>query len=132
MNRLSFSMAVLAAVAGALTTGCSGEKTYHLSGTVTYKGKPVPKGQIVFEPDAAAGNSGQPAYAKIVDGQYDTREDGQGTVGGPHIVQIHGRDGIPRGELLNGLPLFRDYTTTVDIPKGNNKQDFEVPSGERG
>jgi hypothetical protein len=67
-----------------------------------------------------------------VDGQYDTREDGQGTVGGPHIVQIHGRDGIPRGELLNGLPLFRDYTTTVDIPKGNNKQDFEVPSGERG
>ena len=125
-------MAVLALVAGALTTGCSGEKTYHLSGTVTYKGKPVPKGQIVFEPDAAAGNSGQPAYAKIVDGQYDTREDGQGTVGGPHIVQIHGRDGIPRGELLNGLPLFRDYTTTVDIPKGNNKQDFEVPSGERG
>ena len=125
-------MAVLALVAGALTTGCSGEKTYHLSGTVTYKGKPVPKGQIVFEPDAAAGNNGQPAYAKIVDGHYDTREDGQGTVGGPHIVQIHGRDGIPRGELLNGLPLFRDYTTTVDIPKGNNKQDFEVPSGERG
>lgn len=122
----------LALIGVALVTGCSGEKTYHLSGTVTYKGKPVPKGQIVFEPDASAGNKGQPAYAKIVDGHYDTREDGQSTVGGPHIVQIHGRDGIPRGELLSGLPLFRDYSTTVDIPKGNNKQDFEVPSGDRG
>ncbi len=132
MTRLSFLFALPALAAGALVSGCSGEKTYHLSGTVTYKGKPVPKGQIVFEPDASAGNSGQPAYAKIVDGHYDTRDEGQATVGGPHIVQIHGRDGIPRGELLNGLPLFRDYTTTIDIPKGNNKQDFEVPSGDRG
>jgi hypothetical protein len=132
MTRLDFLSAALVLIGIAALPGCSGEKTYHLSGTVTYKGKPVPKGQIVFEPDASAGNSGQPAYASIVDGHYDTRDDCQGTVGGPHIVQIHGRDGIPRGELLNGLPLFRDYSTTVDIPKGSNKQDFEVPSGDRG
>lgn len=99
---------------------------------MTYKGKPVPRGQITFEPDATAGNSGQPAFAKIVDGRYDTREEGQGSVGGPHTVQIHGRDGIPRGELLNGMPLFRDYSTTVEISKGSTKQDFEVPSGDKG
>jgi hypothetical protein len=106
--------------------GCGGEKAYHVSGTVTFKGKPVPYGQIVFEPDPSAGNKGQPAYAKIKDGHYDTREGGQRTVGGRHVVMIHGRDGIARGELVNGLPLFPDYSTTVDLPKQDGAMDFEV------
>src|SRR5262249_49969161 len=101
----------------------------HVSGTVTYQGKPVPVGQIVFEPDASAGNSGQAAFAKIKDGHYDTRLDGQGTLGGPHQVRIHGRDGVPRGELLSGMQLFKDYNTKVDLPKADAKQDFEVPAG---
>ena len=76
---------------------------------------------------------GAAAFAKIKDGHYDTSVgDGRGTVGGPHLVRIHGRDGIPRGELLNGLPLFRDYHTTVDLPKKSGEQNFEVPTGDRG
>jgi len=118
---------VLAASVAALPSGCGGAKVHHLSGTVSFKGKPVPTGHIVFEPDTAAGNTGSPAYAKIKDGHYDTRAEGQGTLGGPHIVQIHGRDGIPRGELVSGLPLFPDYTTKVDLPKQETTQDFEVP-----
>src|SRR5947207_9499998 len=121
----------LAVAAVVCAGGCGGEKTYNLSGTVTFQGKPVPAGQIVFEPDASAGNHGQAAFAKIKDGHYDTRIDGSGTVGGPHLVLIHGRDGIPRGELLNGLPLFRDYNTKVDLPKASGEQNFEVPAGER-
>jgi hypothetical protein len=129
VKRLSILATALAAVTGAvLLTGCGGEKAYHLSGTVTFKGKPVPVGQIVFEPDPSAGNKGQAAYAKIKDGHYDTREEGQGTVGGPHIVTIHGRDGVARGELMNGLPLFRDFVTQVDLPKAETKHDFEVPA----
>jgi hypothetical protein len=120
---------VLGAVA---LVGCGGEKAYHLSGKVTFKGQPVPVGQIVFEPDASAGNKGQAAYAKIKDGYYDTHLEGQGTVGGPHIVTIHGRDGIPRGELLNGLPLFHDYTTQIDLPKTDGEQNFEVPADWQG
>jgi len=113
--------------------GCGGERTYNVSGAVTFKGKPVPAGHIVFEPDASAGNSGPPAFATIKDGHYDTRIlDGHGAVGGPHLVRIHGRDGISRGELLNGLPLFRDYDGKVDLPKADAKQDFEVPSDGRG
>ena len=61
------------------------------------------------------------------------KKSGSGILGGPHLVRIHGRDGIPRGELLNGLPLFRrDYETKVDLPKADAKQDFEVPADWRG
>ena len=117
-------------ISAMLFAGCGGEKIYDLSGSVTFQGKPVGAGHIVFEPDAAAGNSGAPGYAKIKDGHYDTKIlEGRGTLGGPHIVIIHGRDGIPRGELLNGLPLFSDYSTTVDLPKESTTKDFEVPAG---
>jgi hypothetical protein len=133
MIRIQSAAVALLIPLAVVLAGCGGEKSYHLSGTVSFQGKPVPAGHIVFEPDASAGNSGPAAFAKIKDGHYDTRIlDGRGTVGGPHLVLIHGRDGIPRGELLNGLPLFRDYNTKVDLPKANGKQDFEVTPGDRG
>jgi hypothetical protein len=131
MTRIRSAALVLIIPLAALLSGCGGEKIYHLSGTVTFKGKPVPTGHIVFEPDASAGNSGGPAFAKIKDGHYDTSIEGHGTLGGPHLVLIHGRDGIPRGELLNGLPLFPDYSTTADLPKKKARQDFEVPASAK-
>lgn len=113
----------------AFLVGCSsGDRVYNLAGSVTYQGKPVPAGQIVFEPDTNAGNGGPPGFAKIKDGRYDTRIlEGQGTVGGPHIVRILGLDGIARGELLNGTPLFPEHTITADLPKENGTQDFAIP-----
>ena len=113
-----------------LLVGCGGERLHNLSGAVTFKGKPVPTGHIVFEPDTSAGNKGAAAFAKIKDGRYDTSgEGGHGSVGGPHHVRILGLDGIPRGELLNGLPVFPEYSTTADLPKKDATQDFEVPAG---
>src|SRR5689334_24564800 len=109
MSRSIIPAPVVAHLLLALLAGCGGQKVYSVSGTVTFQGKPVPTGQIVFEPDASAGNAGQAAFAKIKDGRHDTRLEGQGTLGGPHLVRIHGRDGVPRGELLNGVPLFKDY-----------------------
>ena len=132
MIRIRVTATILALPLAAVLAGCAGERLYHVSGIVTYQGKPVPAGQIVFEPDASAGNKGPAAFAKIKDGHYDTSlGDSRGTVGGPHLVRIHGRDGIPRGELLNGLPLFRDYQTKIDLPKKSGEQNFEVPTGER-
>jgi hypothetical protein len=113
----------------ALFSGCSsGERTYQLSGAITYDGKPVPAGHIVFEPDTNANNNGGSGFAKIKDGHYDTSIlDGRGTVGGPHVVRIYGTDGIPRGELLNGIPIFQEYYTNADLPKKNGAVDFTVP-----
>jgi hypothetical protein len=125
------AVVVYAVLFAALLAGCGGDKVHHLSGTVSFEGKPVPAGHIVFEPDAGAGNGGSPAYAKIKDGRYDTRLEGQGTIGGPHTVVIHGRDGIPRGELLNGLPLFTDYSTKADLPNVEGTLDFEVPASAK-
>jgi hypothetical protein len=112
-----------------ILSGCtSGERTYHLSGAITYDGKPVPAGHIIFEPDSNTGNNGGSGFAKIKDGRYDTHIlDGRGVIGGPHIVRIHGLDGVVRGELLNGIPLFQEYTTTADLPKKAGTLDFAVP-----
>jgi hypothetical protein len=109
--------------------GCSsGERIYELSGAVTFNGKPVPAGAIIFEPDTSAGNNGGSGFAKIKDGHYDTRIlDGRGVVGGPHLVRIMGLDGVPRSELPNGISLFQDYNITVDLPKANGTKDFDVP-----
>jgi hypothetical protein len=114
----------------ALVAGCSrGERLYHVAGNVTFAGKPVPKGTIVFEPDTSRGNQGSAGFAQIVNGHYDTRVgEGKGTVGGPHLVRILGLDGIPRGELVNGSPLFPEYNTTADLPKEDTTLDFEVPT----
>jgi hypothetical protein len=112
--------------------GCdSGPKTYHLTGTITYQGKAVPAGNILFEPNGSQGNEGQPGFAKIKDGKYDTSLEGQGVLGGPHQVRITGFDGVPRGELLLGIPLFPDYTTTADLPKTDAVQDFDVPATQK-
>lgn len=101
---------------------------YHVSGTVTFGGKPVPAGSILFEPDTTKGNQGPAGFARIKEGKYDTRTSGQGTIGGPHIVRITGLDGIPGEELPEGTPLFPEYKTQVDLPKQNSTQDFDVPA----
>src|SRR5262245_20640722 len=109
-NQLTSASLSLVLLYFAVLTGCSpGERVYQLSGTVTYAGKPIPVGHIIFEPDANSGNKGGSGFAKIKDGHYDTSIlDGRGVLGGPHVVRIQGLDGIVRGELLNGIPLFQE------------------------
>lgn len=110
--------------------GCNpGPKVYHVSGTVTYEGKPVPRGTVKFVPDTTKGNSGPAAVADIVDGKFDTATKGTGTVGGPHKIVITGFDGNakPESELPLGKLMFSDYTTEADLPKENGKTvDFKV------
>lgn len=111
--------------------GDSGPKRYQVSGKVTYKGKPVPKGFITFEPDSSKGNEGPGGGAEIVDGEYST-ESGKGVLGGPYRVKIVGYDGVPTRqsgeELPDGKPLFIPYETTVDFPKESTEKDFDVPA----
>lgn len=116
-----------------LTGGCGssdGPPRYEVWGTVTYDGKPVPKGFITFMPDTSQGNEGPGGGAEIKNGQYRTAE-GKGVVGGPHIVKVVGLDGIPISmegeELPDGQSLFIPYQVTIDFPKEKHEHNFEIP-----
>ena len=119
---LAFALAVVLAGCGE-----SGPTRQRVSGKVTFDGKPVPAGQIVFEPDASAGNKGPAGSADISDGQYDTQAAGIGTVGGAHLVRITGLEGKPTGDARVN-PLFNTYETKVDLGQGPATKDFDVPA----
>lgn len=114
-----------------LTLGCgkgADVQRFPVSGRVTFDGKPVPAGRIQFEPDATQGNRGPAGYAVIRDGQYDTSDQGKGSIGGPHRVVIVGFDGKRdlSAELPHGRRLFPNYRTAVDLPHEKTNLDFDV------
>lgn len=118
-----------------LLSGCGGGKAYHLSGKATFKGKPIPEGYIIFEPDGGKGNMGQPGRAKILDGQYSTRdEDGMSIVGGPHVIRIVAHSAkmdtsvVKGGEVVMPDLLFPPYTFSQDLPTQHSEVDFDVPA----
>jgi hypothetical protein len=115
---------------GLFAIGCgkSGSGTYHLSGKVTFDGKPVPAGRIFFLPDSEKGNSGQGGFAEIKDGVFDTRNKGRQTPGGALIVRIDGFDGKGTAADPVGQPLFLTFELKVDLPKAQATKDFEVPA----
>jgi hypothetical protein len=56
--------------------GCGGEsgpKTYPVSGTVAYQGKPLAEGRIVFTPDASQGGTGPTISCDIENGNFSGR-----------------------------------------------------------
>lgn len=120
----------LAPVFVLLLSGCSGSSgppRYEVSGAVTYNGKPVPAGEVSFQPDASKGNKGPGSLALIKDGRYKTNPK-KGVVGGPYIVRILGFDGVAVGDSSTGKTLFDQYETKVEFPKQATTQDFSVPA----
>ena len=122
-----------------LLAGCGGDhvETYPLTGAITYQGEPIPRGYIVFEPKADAGNSGPGTQAEILDGRY-TMLKGLGVIGGPHTVHVYGYDGQPveipsgpDGQTMTstmGRPLFTGYSFDLDLPREASEHDIEVPA----
>jgi hypothetical protein len=101
-----------------------------VSGTVTYDGKPIPKGLIFFDPDASKGTDGRQGFANIIHGKYDTAENGQGVRGGAYHVRVNGFDGIEANEAPFGQALFPEYTGAADLPKADSTYDLDVPMAE--
>lgn len=111
-------------------SGCSrsadGPARYALQGRVVYQGKPVPAGEVFFEPDAEAGNSGPAGIADIQDGKYRTRPE-WGVVGGPHVIRVLGYESrVPVNAGLGefGKPLFSEKRVKADLPKTSG--EFEI------
>ena len=119
----------LLAAAGMLllvAAGCGrteGPQRYSLRGAVTFKGEPVPLGQIAFEPDSSQGNRGPGGYADIIDGTYATH---MGAISGPHRVRISGQSG-PVIDETQDVTLFTDYLTSVVIDPKSTELDFDIP-----
>ena len=119
---------LLIAVLCAGGCGKAGPKRYHLSGKVTWGGKPIPAGMIYIEPDLAAGTNGLQAYAIIQNGQYDTRNGGQGHSGGKSVLRVFAGDGIASGEATMGKALFPEYSWNEELPTENAVKDFVIPA----
>jgi hypothetical protein len=104
--------------------GCSKqEKLYRVSGVVTHAGKPIPKGVIHFDPKA----EGPSGFANIVDGKYDTAQQGNGVRGGSYDVRVNGFDGKEANEAPFGQALFPEYNGTKDLPPQDSRYDLDVP-----
>ena len=124
-SKLHSIAAFLAAVV--VLTGCDGEeKLYDVSGTVTFGGKPVPKGAIHFDPDASKGGTGQAGFANILDGKYDTADMGKGVRGGAYIVRINAFDGKEAGEAPWGQALFPEHTEPHELQAAKQTLDISV------
>ena len=111
--------------------GCSGEpKRFRVSGTLTYQGKPVSAGQILFEPDVEKGNQGPGGVAEVRDGNYHTLDD-MGVVGGPHIARFSLGDGVNPNTMFRfgkPIPLPPDCAVKLDLPREDSRYDLAVPS----
>jgi hypothetical protein len=97
-----------------------------MSGTVTFSGRPVPYGEVVFEPDPAKGNRGPQAHCPINNGRYATRP-GFGVPEGPVVVVVSGCDRPPSFDYLESKPLFPPHTLTADIDPATPTLDIVVP-----
>ena len=107
----------LLALALAAVAGCGDPDvlpTVPVHGTVTFKGKPLPKGKILFQPE-----KGQPATGAIEDGKFvlSTYRHGDGAVAGTHKVaviateNVTGKDGVTNQKPL--IPeSYADYTSS--------------------
>ncbi len=127
MNRLPMAVAVLAMIW--TTAGCGGNdhRPIHISGTATFDGQPIPFGQILFEPDASAGNSGPAGFATITDGKFDARSSGKGiTRHRPFVVTIHGQTRAPDQGHDASLPLFNPYEVQAEV--ADPVKDFDMPA----
>lgn len=103
--------------------GCSqGEKLYRVSGTVTHNGQPIPKGLIHFDPQA----EGPQGFANIVQGKYDTAQQGKGIRGGAYNIRVNGFDGIEAPEAPFGKGLFPEYTGTAELPEKDSTYDLDI------
>lgn len=121
MNKQSFAALLL--FAWLLCVGCaeSGPANYKLSGTITYKGSPVSKGEVFLRP--VGGGPG--GFGFIKDGKYETI-DGKGSQGGASKITFHGFQNP--SDSGNSGDLFPPYTIEVALPKEDHVFDIEIPS----
>lgn len=130
---MRLAVAAMVGAACVIAAGCGRRELARVpvEGMVTFRGEPVPAGEIRFEPDASQGHRGPVGHAIIENGKYSTTVLGcQGPLAGPLVVWINARRAYdPTSELQD--PLFSDYSTRIDLVAPHYGRaavhDFEVP-----
>lgn len=122
MARLLARILVGATVAVA---GCreSGRPCYHVSGSVTFDGKPVPAGTVGFVPLGSSSDSQPYGFCEIKAGRYESHT-GKSPGSGRYRVIVAGGDGVPyQTKIANvveehphGKALFPTHVVEVDLP----------------
>lgn len=116
---------VAMATALALPCGCSRSNGLTaVSGRVTFKGNPVPMGNVYIEPDASQGNKGPQCRSSIIKGLFQSRPE-FGSVTGPVTVDVEGFE--QRSDREFATPLFPRYSFKTEIQKGKATLDIVVP-----
>jgi hypothetical protein len=127
----SFFLAAAGFAGAALLLGCGREeKLYHVSGTVTFEGNPVPAGTVFFDPVAGGGAKGQ-GFATIKNGEFDTAADGRGLAPGKYSIRVLGFDGKESNDAPRGKSLFPEYTTAHDQPADKARIEIKVPKAAK-
>jgi len=135
--RIGLGVALMSALAA---TGCgsSGPTMGRVSGTVTYKGKPIDKGTVTFiSTDGERPN----ATGSINDGSYtlQTTEPGDGAVAGEYKIAVSDIDSSLGNTELPGMPhkapksaLPKKYMNadtsglTAKVEAGSNTKDLPL------
>jgi hypothetical protein len=125
--KLRLGQVTLVVVAMA-ATGCGGSNgpvRHDVTGTVTYEGKPIESGVVVFDPDASKQNKGPQAFARVIQGQFSTADSGKGMVGGPHVLTISGMVG-PDPKKPGNI-LYIDHKLELDLPGDDFGTEIAIP-----
>jgi hypothetical protein len=99
-----------------ILSGC-GSKECHVSGEVTFDGKPVDNGVIVFEPPEGAG---QTSGTDIVDGFYELPKNARVT-SGKNIVRIQAFHKTGRKVSAKPAPGLVDEMLQIIPPEYNQR-----------
>jgi hypothetical protein len=97
-----------------------------VKGKVTYKGQPVSKGMVRFEPD---GGYGRPATGRLqTDGSFvlGTNKEGDGVVAGSHRVSVSGFDKpLASNRSLKKYGL-KNSGLTAEVDADHTEFDFDL------
>ena len=126
-NRLFLLFGLMLIVA--FTAGCNPTpKVSQISGTVTFKGQPVPAGYVTFTPDVAAGTLGQVVGFQIKDGKYDSKANTPpGLPPGSYKIRIGGFDGVKIPMWGQGKQIFNPIEDNCTVTDVSSTKDFEIP-----
>jgi len=98
-----------------------------VAGDVTYDGRPVPKGEVVFTPDDSKGTTGPALVLSIEDGKFSSTPP-KGAVTGWHTVSIVAYDGVSNEESAEGMPLMKKpHKESIEVTGDVDNLKLEIP-----